>query len=107
MIGKVAGFSAAFLLSSLIVQGQEYDLLLRGGHVIDAKNKIDAVRDVAVAGGRIAAVAPQIDPAKAFKTIDVTGLYVTPGLIDIHVHVFAGTGEKGRMRVTTASTPTR
>src|SRR4051812_21478426 len=95
MIGKVAGFSAAFLLSSLIVQGQEYDLLLRGGHVIDAKNKIDAVRDVAVAGGRIAAVAPQIDPAKAFKTIDVTGLYVTPGLIDIHVHVFAGTGEKG------------
>src|SRR5207245_4616662 len=55
----------------------------------------DAVRDVAIAGGKVAAVAPRIEPADAFKTIDVTGLYVTPGLIDIHVHVFAGTGEKG------------
>ena len=73
----------------------KYDLLLRGGHLIDPKNGVDAVRDVAVAGGKIAAVAPRIDPADAFKTIDVSGLYVTPGLIDIHVHVFAGTGEKG------------
>jgi dihydroorotase len=77
-----------------MAQSQEYDLLLRGGHVIDAKNKIDGARDVAIAGGRIAAVAPQIDPAKAFKTIDVSGLYVTPGLVDIHVHVYAGTGER-------------
>ena len=44
--------------------------------------------------GKIAAVAPTIDPAKAFKAVDVAGLYVTPGLIDIHVHVFAGTGER-------------
>ena len=73
----------------------KYDLLLRGGHVIDPKNGIDAVRDVAIAGGKVAAVAPRIDPADAFKTIDVSGLYVTPGLVDIHVHVFAGTGEKG------------
>jgi dihydroorotase len=73
----------------------KYDLLLKGGHVIDAKNGISAVRDVAIAGGKVAAVAAKIDPAEAFKVVDVSGLYVTPGLIDIHVHVFAGTGEKG------------
>ncbi len=72
----------------------KYDLLLKGGHVIDAKNNLSAVRDVAIAGGKIAAVAPRIDPADAFKTVDVSGLYVTPGLVDIHVHVFTGTGEK-------------
>jgi dihydroorotase len=74
---------------------QKYDLLLQGGHVIDPKNGVSAVRDLAIAGGKIAAIAPRIDPAEAFKVVDVSGLYVTPGLIDIHVHVFAGTGEKG------------
>jgi dihydroorotase len=73
----------------------KYDLLLRGGHVIDARNGIDAVRDVAIAAGKIALVAPKIDPAGAGKTIDVSGLYVTPGLIDIHTHVYTGTGEPG------------
>jgi len=73
----------------------KYDLLLRGGHVIDPRNDLSAVRDVAIANGKIAAVAARIDPADAFKTVDVSGLYVTPGLVDIHVHVFAGTGEKG------------
>src|SRR5260221_11275310 len=72
-----------------------YDLLLRGGHVIDPKNGLSAVRDVAIAGGKVAAVAAKIDPAEAFKVVDVSGLDVTPGLVDIHVHVFAGTGEKG------------
>jgi dihydroorotase len=71
----------------------KYDLLLRGGTVIDARNNINAVRDVAIAGGRIAAVAPRVDPAEALKVVDVAGLYVTPGLIDIHTHVYAGTGE--------------
>jgi len=74
--------------------GQDYDLLLRGGRVIDAKNKLDAVRDVAVKDGKIAAVDAKIDPAKARKTIYVNGLYVTPGLIDLHTHVYAGTGER-------------
>src|SRR5262245_58831533 len=73
---------------------QKYDLLLRGGQVIDPKNKISAVRDVAIANGKIAAVAAKIDPAEAFKVVDVAGYYVTPGLIDIHVHVNAGTGER-------------
>src|SRR5215831_3551728 len=71
-----------------------YDLLLQGGHVIDAKNGINAVRDVAIKDGAIAAVAQRINPADATKTVNVAGLYVTPGLIDIHVHVFAGTGER-------------
>jgi dihydroorotase len=73
----------------------KYDLLLRGGHVIDPRNNLSAVRDVAIAGGKVAAVAAKIDPADAFKVVDVPGLYVTPGLIDIHAHVYTGTGEKG------------
>jgi dihydroorotase len=73
----------------------QYDLLLRGGHVIDAKNKLSAVRDVAIRDGKIAAVAAKIDPASAHKVVEVAGLYVTPGLIDIHTHVYAGTGERG------------
>jgi dihydroorotase len=85
------------LLAAVPVTAAEpkYDVLLRGGHVIDPRNNLSAVRDVGIAGGKIAAVAPRIDPADAFKTIDVSGLYVTPGLIDIHVHVYTGTGEKG------------
>jgi dihydroorotase len=73
----------------------QYDLLLRGGHVIDAKNHIDAVMDVAIKDGHIARVAPGLNAADAIKTIDVRGLYVTPGLIDLHVHVYNGTGERG------------
>src|SRR5437870_9484072 len=74
---------------------QEYDLLLQGGHVIDGKNKISAVRDVAIRAGKIAEVAARIDPAKAHKVVNVGGLYVAPGLVDIHVHVYAGTGQRG------------
>jgi len=50
---------------------------------------------VAIADGKIAAVAPHIDPGEAFKVVDVSGLYVTPGLVDLHAHVYTGTGEKG------------
>ncbi|MGE3821092.1 MAG: amidohydrolase/deacetylase family metallohydrolase, partial [Isosphaeraceae bacterium] len=71
-----------------------HDLLLRGGRVIDPGNRFSAVADVAIRDGKIAAVASSIDPATAFKSVDVSGLYVTPGLIDIHVHVFAGPGER-------------
>jgi dihydroorotase len=85
-----------FVPALLLAAAQpKYDLLLRGGHVIDPRNQTSAVRDVAIAGGRIAAVAARIDPAEAAKTIDVSGLYVTPGLVDIHTHVYTGTGEKG------------
>ena len=73
----------------------KYELLLRGGHVIDPRNAINAPRDVAIAAGRIEAVAPGIRPSDASKTIEVAGLFVVPGLVDIHTHVYAGTGEKG------------
>ncbi|HXD21257.1 MAG TPA: hypothetical protein VN654_29825, partial [Vicinamibacterales bacterium] len=69
-----------------------YDLVIKGGRVIDPSLRLDAVRDVAIAGGRIAAVAEHLDPATALKTIDVSDLYVTPGLVDMHTHVYAGTG---------------
>src|SRR5919108_3794139 len=69
-----------------------YQLLLKGGHVIDPRNQLDAVMDVAVADGKIAAVRAAVDPAEAMTVVDVSGLYVTPGLIDVHVHVFATTG---------------
>src|SRR5688572_17634552 len=72
----------------------EYDFLLKGGHVIDGRNGISAVRDVAIKDGRIAAVAQNIPPARALKTVDVSGLYVTPGLIDIHVHMYPGEGDR-------------
>jgi dihydroorotase len=71
----------------------KYDLLLRNGHVIDARNNLSAVRDVGIKDGKIAAVAAHLDPADALKAVDASGLYVTPGLVDIHVHVYAGTGE--------------
>jgi dihydroorotase len=79
--------------SLLFAQQPQYDLLIQGGHVVDAKSRISAVRDVAIRDGKIAAVAEHIDPATALKTVSAKGLYVTPGLIDIHVHVYASTGE--------------
>ncbi|MEZ5402462.1 MAG: amidohydrolase/deacetylase family metallohydrolase [Bryobacteraceae bacterium] len=79
-------------LLTLPLAAQQYDLLLQGGTVLDAKNKINGRRDVAIANGKIAEVAPNIPASKAKKVVDVGGLYVTPGLIDLHVHVFAGEG---------------
>src|SRR3954466_6343079 len=98
MVGIRNLFLVPFALA-LGVAGQsqpapKYDLLLRGGHVIDARNKISAVRDVAIANGKIAAVDARLDPADALKTVDVSGLYVAPGLVDIHAHTYTGTGER-------------
>lgn len=86
--GAVFGFLATAALIG--AQKPEFDLLIRNGHVIDPKNGIDAVRDVAVAGGKVAMVAENIAPTRARDVADATGFYVTPGLIDIHAHVFWG-----------------
>lgn len=75
-------------------QQTQYDLLLQGGRVVDAKNKISAIRDVAIKDGKIAAVAEHIAPGSALKTVSVKGLYVSPGLLDIHVHAYATPGER-------------
>src|SRR5438105_5102612 len=80
----LAGFLAA------VAFAQDYDFLIKGGHVIDGRNHLSAVRDVAIKDGRIAAVAANIAASRALKTVDAGGLYVSPGLVDIHVHVFPG-----------------
>ena len=64
-----------------------FDLVLKGGRVIDERNRVDGQFDVAVKAGKIAAVAASIDAAGA-KVRDVTGCIVAPGLIDIHTHVY-------------------
>ncbi len=66
----------------------QYDLLLKYGRLIDPKNGIDAPRDVAISDGKIAQVAQDIPSAQAAQSIDVAGLIVSPGLIDMHVHVY-------------------
>jgi dihydroorotase len=80
--------SFAILAFAVPIFAQQHDLLLKGGRLIDPKNNIDAQMDVAVRAGRVSAVAPNIEASTARRTIDVSGLYVTPGLIDLHVHVY-------------------
>ena len=70
------------LVGAGLIQAQEYDLLLKGGHVIDPANHVSAVRDVAIAAGKILAVAENIPAASANKTVDVSQFYITPGLVD-------------------------
>src|SRR5215831_7621749 len=66
----------------------QFDILIKGGHVIDPANHIDGKMDVAITGKHIAQVAPDINPSMARTVVDATELLVTPGLIDIHVHVY-------------------
>src|SRR5438309_584740 len=73
-----------------VVDTPRYDLLLKGGHVIDPANERDGRMDVAVSGSKIAAVEKDIPASQAGKVVDVSGLYVTPGLIDIHYHIGHG-----------------
>lgn len=87
-------FLSLFLFASLSFAQQKYDLLLKNGHVIDPKNKISERRDVAVSGGKIAAVERAIDASTAAQVVDLNGFYVTPGLVGIHVHLYTGTGMK-------------
>lgn len=83
---------AFFLLFvSLSIKSQTYTIVIKGGHVIDAKNNIDGIMDVAINEGKIALVAKNIDAKQGRQVVDAKGMYVTPGLIDIHGHVFAGT----------------
>ena len=86
-------------------QQREFDLLVRGGHVIDPKNGRDAVMDVAIAGGRIAAVEPNIAPERAAQVAEARGLYVVPGLLDIHAHVFYGTEDNAAYSNGTSAIP--
>ena len=87
-------FALLLLTATLLSAQAPYTLLIKGGHVIDPKNGRSAKLDVAIQGTRIAKVAPDIPASQATRVANATGLYVVPGLIDIHAHVYAGTGVK-------------
>jgi len=89
-------FSVLVAAFSLGLSAQpRYDRVLAGGYVLDPASGLAGYRDVAVADGKIAAIEPRIDPDLAEQVLDVTGLVVTPGLIDLHAHVFSTTGLPG------------
>ncbi len=74
---------------------QTYDIVLRNGYVVDPRNDVSGHRDVAIANGRIAAVEPSIDVRQARQVFDIDGLFLTPGLVDIHTHLYSTTGIAG------------
>lgn len=84
------GVSLVFGFAICAAQSQDIDILLKGGHVIDPKNQVDGLMDVAISDGKILEVAQNIPEIRAGKVILLKGYYVTPGLIDMHVHVFNG-----------------
>jgi len=88
MGSAILGLLLVFLFAG--AHAQTFDLLIKNGHVIDPKNKIDEKMDVAIQDGKIARVARNIPSSEAKKEIDANGLYVTPGFIDMHTHVFVG-----------------
>lgn len=90
-INIILSFILCFLGSSLMAQ--DYTILLKGGHVIDPKNNINEVMDVAIKDDKVVLVAKNIDVKKAAQVVDVKGMYVTPGVIDLHSHNFFGTKE--------------
>ena len=96
MLARKLTFQALALLFAFTLHGiaqsqpARYDLVLKGGHVIDPANRIDGVMDVAVSKNKIAAVQKDISYTDAGKVANVSGLYVTPGLIDIHFHIGHG-----------------
>lgn len=75
--------------------GPPYDLVIRGGRVIDPAQGLDAARDVAIRQGKIAAVEADIPARQARDVVDARGKIVTPGLIDLHTHVFPNVGPYG------------
>lgn len=91
---KPMRFLLLLATAALLPAQTPYSLLIKGGHVIDPKNGRSAKLDIAIQGTRIAKVAPNIPASEAARVANAEGLYVVPGLIDIHAHVYAGTGVK-------------
>lgn len=87
-------FLLLLTVAGMLAAQTPYTLLIKGGHVIDPKNGRSAKLDVALQGSRIAKVAANIPAGQAARVANAAGLYVVPGLIDIHAHVYAGTGVK-------------
>ena len=82
---------AILLLMINPLRAQTYNIIIKGGYVIDPKNNINEVMDIAVKDGKIAMVAKNIDAKEGIQVVNAGGFYVTPGLIDMHVHVYQGT----------------
>src|SRR5580658_868270 len=83
-----------FLFLSFWVQmvlAQHYSIVIKGGRVIDTKNHINDTLDIGIQNGEIINIGKNIDPAEAGYVVNARGMYVIPGLIDIHTHVFYGT----------------
>src|SRR5690349_12360497 len=87
--GTTIGAARPATVAPMTSVGQTYDLVIAGGTVIDPAVGLNGPADVAIAGGRIAAVGRSL-PGRAARTLDASGLLVTPGLIDLHAHVYAG-----------------
>lgn len=79
------------VLMTGFAMAQTYNIVIKGGHLVDPKNNIDGIMDIAISDGKVAAIAKNIDPKEGKQVVDASGLYVTPGLIDIHAHLFQGT----------------
>ena len=88
---KLFNCLVSLLCFSNLVFSQNYSIVIKDGHVIDPKNNLNEVTDIAIQQGKIVAVGKNIDASKAVQVINAKGLYVTPGLIDIHTHNFVGT----------------
>src|SRR5258705_9767482 len=90
-MGKIVILLFFLMVRPVLVWSQIYSIVIKEGHVIDPKNNIDGIMDLAINGGKIVQVAKNIDSRQAVQVINAKGFYVTPGLIDIHTHNFVGT----------------
>ncbi len=90
-----------FLCSGAMAQpapvAKPYNIVIKGGHVVDPKNNINTPMDIAIKDGKIALVAKNIDSNQGTQVVNAKGMYVTPGLIDLHVHFFWGQDGSGYM----------
>ncbi len=86
-----SSFLLLLIFFGAAVSAQSYDIVIKGGHVIDPKNSIDVIMDVAISNGKIMLLSKNIDTKQAAQVVNAKGMYVTPGLIDLHAHVFFGT----------------
>jgi dihydroorotase len=88
---RVISIIAIWLYFAGTTYGQEIDLLIKNGHLIDPKNEINTTMDIAIKDGKVLEVSKNIRENRAQTVVDAEGLYVAPGLIDLHVHNFYGT----------------